>query len=161
MRPAVHGKSISLAIEIGKAIREGDPDSMERIVELLVAQRLFEGEIEAVSREIKGGFVWGDIVIKGIRDYESQEYRIWFKNENLLGWKDGALQISCPDQIIMLDAESGKGIYNWGNQLRKGKDVIVLGAGAHDLWKTPEGLDLFGPQHFGFNMSYIPFLDER
>lgn len=160
LRPAIHGKSISLAIEIGGAIRKGDANSIERIVELLKGQRLFEGEIEAVSREFKDGFVWGDIVIKGIRDYESQEYRIWFKNENLLGWKDGVLQISCPDQIIMLNAESCKGIYNWGNQLRKGKKVIVLGVGAHDLWKTPKGLELFGPQHFGFNMSYKPFLDD-
>jgi DUF917 family protein len=158
MRNAVSPRSISLAMSIGRAIRECGASSVEFIKRSIRGKRLFEGEIGRVVRESREGFVWGEIEIIGIRDDWRHAYRIWFKNENLLGWKDGVLDICCPDQIIVLEKETGRGVYNWGDQLREGLTVVVLGAMASDQWRTDRGLELFGPKHFGFDIEYEPLV---
>jgi DUF917 family protein len=154
IKKAVYRRSISLALNIGKTVRERGAKSIDHIKESVRGKVLFEGEISQVKREYREGFVWGEIEIEGINKDRTHTYRIWFKNENLLGWKDGFLDICCPDQIIMLERETGKGVYNWGGQLREGLMVSILGAMASAAWRSEKGLQLFGPKHFGFDVEY-------
>ena len=156
IKKAIYPRSISLAIQVGKIIRENPGNPVEGIVEILGGKKIFEGEVEKFSKEGKGGFVWGDIFIKGSHDYKGQKYRVWFKNENLLAWKDDIPDITCPDHIIIVDAESGRGMYNWGDQFEKVKRVAVLGMSAPEIWKSQKGLEIFGPGHFGFDLPYKP-----
>ena len=156
MKKAICPGSISLAIQIGRIISENRYNTLDGIAEVLGAKKIFEGEVEKFSKEDKGGFVWGNIFIRGSHDYKGQKYRVYFKNENLLAWRDDVLDITCPDNIIMVDAESGKGMYNMGDQAQRGRKVAVLGVSAEEIWKTKRGLEVFGPRHFGFDLPYKP-----
>jgi hypothetical protein len=40
--------------------------------------------------------------------------------------------------------------------LKQGLEVSVLAAKAPDVWRTPKGLEFFGPKHFGFDHEYVP-----
>jgi DUF917 family protein len=58
-----------------------------------------------------------------------------------------------PDLIIFLDSD-GYGITN--DTLKQGLEVSVLAARAPQVWRTPKGLEFFGPKHFGFEYTYVP-----
>ena len=152
IKKAVYPHSISLAIEVGKAIRQTFSNPVQAIADLLGCEKIFEGEVQGFSKEGKSGFVWGDIFLKGLDWYRGQKYRIWFKNENLIAWRDDKLDITCPDHIIILDAETGRGMYNWGDQFKTGRKVSVLGMRSADIWRTKKGLETFGPRHFGLDL---------
>jgi len=65
------------------------------------------------------------------------------------------------------DAE-GKGGFNWGHWYIKGEGdyeshelkvwykKTVFGVKAIDLWRTPKGIEVFGPKHFGFDLDFVP-----
>jgi uncharacterized protein len=36
------------------------------------------------------------------------------------------------------------------------KVVSVYGIKAVDQWRTPKGIEIFGPKHFGFDLEYKP-----
>ena len=42
------------------------------------------------------------------------------------------------------------------NALEDGAAVSVLAWRAPAPWRTPAGLALFGPRHFGFDLDYVP-----
>lgn len=153
IKKAIQSHSISLAIELGKIIRE-EEHTVDKMIEVMGGKRLFEGTVEKFTRENKGGFVWGDIYLRGRGKYKGTKYHIWYKNENLIAWKDDALDITCPELIMIVDADNGKGMYNWGDQFQPGKEVVVIGMSAPEMWKTAKGLDIFGPEHFGFDFAY-------
>ena len=151
LKKAIHPYSITLAIEVGRAVREDRTNPLDALIKRLNGAKRFEGRIKRFSRKEKDGFVWGDIYFEGFHEYRDQMYRIWFKNENLIGWRDENLDITCPDAIIMVDTKTGKGVYNWGGDLYDGREVTVIGMKAPEIWKTKKGLEIFGPRHFGFN----------
>ena len=148
---AAHPNSISLAIQVGKTIRERKKNTAEAVMNVLQGSKRFTGSVQAFTREERDGFMWGDIILRGAEEFSGQEFKIWFKNENLVAWKNGQVDITCPDAIVILDAEEGTGLYNWGDHFQKGRRVMVVGIPAAPMWKTPKGEEIFGPRHFGFN----------
>jgi len=149
--------SMSLALSMGRVIREPE-DPVESLIDVLKGRRLFDGVITAFHRREEDGFMWGEIELSGFGCYTGETYKIWYKNENLIGWRNGKLDITCPDLITLVDADSGIGIYNWSDEaFFKGHRCTVIGRKADPLWLTPRGLDLFGPRHFGFAFDYLPF----
>jgi len=149
--PAIHPCSISLAIRAGKIIREGKEGVVEALIGVFKGSKRFTGKVESFSREEKDGFMWGEILFKGIREFSREIYKIWYKNENLVAWRNDELDMTCPDAIVILDAQTGKGLYNWGDHFYPGREIVAVGIPAAPLWNCAKGYETFGPKHFGFD----------
>jgi hypothetical protein len=151
---AIHPHSISLAITAGKTIREENKNPSEALIKVLNGSKRFEGTVKSFSREEREGFMWGTILLKGLKEFEGEIFKIWFKNENLIGWRNEDLDVTCPDGIVIVDSEKGKGLYNWGDDFYQGRSVIVIRIPSIEIWNSEKGLEVFGPKHFGFDFSY-------
>ena len=150
---------VSRCIKIGAAIREAreaGEDPKDAFLEASGGVKVFEGTCTGYDAEGKGGFNWGHWYIKGEGDYEGHELKVWYKNENLVSWLDGEQFIVCPDLICIVDTETCEGHSNFRSADNKGKKVTVFGVRAIDLWRTPKGIEVFGPRHFGFDLDYVP-----
>jgi DUF917 family protein len=36
---------------------------------------------------------------------------------------------------------------------------VIVGRAASPMWRTPKGIELFSPRHFGFDLDYKPIED--
>jgi len=59
-----------------------------------------------------------------------------------------------PDLLCAVEAGTGQPFTN--SHLREDLRMVVFGIPADPMWRTPEGLDLTGPRHFGFDLAYRP-----
>ncbi len=147
--------TLSRCLAAGRAIRHSS-DPIGELARALPATPIFEGTISARTREEEGGFMWGEILLSGRKSSQGHDYRIYYKNENLIGWMDDALHTTTPDLMALVDAQTGEGVYNWTDEdLRVGHDVVLLHAPADPLWLSKRGLELFGPRYFGFDFDYF------
>jgi uncharacterized protein len=96
----------------------------------------------------------GDVEISGSGKYQGSAFKIAYKNENLVSWRDGKFSVTCPDLITMVIKNSGKAIAN--PEFEKGQETVVIGFVSPPNWRTPLGLELFGPRRFGFDTPYVP-----
>ena len=80
--------------------------------------------------------------------------KIWFKNENLVSWLDGAPYVTCPDLISLVEAQTGRPLSN--TEVEAGQKVTAIGVKARPAYRTPEGIKVLSPKSFGFNMDYRP-----
>jgi len=159
LRSSVVPNTVSLCIEIGRRIRESEKtgkNPVDSTLALVNGVKFFEGRVASFRRKGYGGFVWGDTVIRGSGIYSKHKLRIWYKNEHLISWLDGKPHVSCPDSIFVVDAMTGLGLSNWGNDFSKGREVVAFGRRAHRLFRTQRGLKIFSPESFGYNMKYRP-----
>ena len=135
--------TITKTMKIGSDIKNGNYKNKE----------IFKGIIQKISKENKGGFLSGTVSIKGRDIFSDSVLDIWFKNENLISWINNKPSITCPDLICITDL-SYNGMYN--RDLKIGMEVVVFGFSADKLWKSKEGLNIFSPKTFGFNIDYSP-----
>jgi DUF917 family protein len=119
---------------------------------------LFRGDISASSWKDDGGFTVGEVHLEGTDDYEGQRYRIWFKNEFLLAWRDGAVDITAPDLICVLRSDDAMPLTS--PKCVEGVHVAVIGIPASEIWRGEKGRSTLGPGNFGFDCQYVP-IDER
>ncbi|CCQ96985.1 conserved hypothetical protein [[Clostridium] ultunense Esp] len=94
--------AISYALKIGKALREAR--KLEKDVPGEVAKAgngyvLFNGKVSDFNWVDEGGFTIGETYIEGQGEFEGDKYKIWYKNENLVAWKNGELMLL--DQILL------------------------------------------------------------
>jgi DUF917 family protein len=61
---------------------------------------------------------------------------------------------SVPDLIAILDTERGEPITT--ENLRYGFQVTVIGIPSDAKWRTPEGIALGRPRHFGYDIDFTP-----
>ncbi len=145
------------ALEIGETLRMAKAEGKEVPVEIankFEGKVLFKGEVTAAPWEMRDGFIFGDIIAKGEDEYEGEEYRIWFQNENLMSYRNGKVDVTCPDLICAFDGD-GNPITNPDTKV--GTKMTVIALPAPEIWKTKEGLECFGPKYFGFDVEYTPF----
>jgi DUF917 family protein len=160
-KKAIAVNQVALCINIGQVIREAklankSPES--EFIKVSKATKLFEGKVKSFEMEGRGGFNWGNWYIDGTDSYKNHKMKIWFKNEFLIGWTDDLPKIMCPDLICVIENSSFEGLSNFvENKTHNGKLVSVYGIKAIDQWRTPKGIEIFGPKHFGFNIEYKPF----
>jgi len=153
--------SLTLCEEIGKAYRlavESHQDPVQAVIEAGKGYKLFSGQVCNYDWADKGGYLVGDVEITGSGRYQGQKYRLAYKNENMISWRDGKVSVTCPDIITMVATATGKAILN--PDFEKGQEVIIIGLPAPAPWRTPAGLKVCGPAHFGYDASYIP-IEER
>ena len=163
--------AVTEAMLFGKTVREAKAQGRDPVDALIAAAnqiggpsrpayRMFQGTVTKADRKGDRGFDWVDAELAGIRQFSGHTYRIYVKNENIISWLDGKPDILPPDLIYDLDPQTGDAVtgVTMGNY-PVGKEVVIVGRAASPMWRTPKGLDLFSPRHFGFDVVYKPIED--
>lgn len=153
---AIIKNTISLCIKLGNEVieaRNKGYDPVERIIKVLNGWIIFEGIVKKTMLEDKNGFLTGEIILEGIRKYKGHILKSWIKNEHIMVWLDNQPIVMPPDLFILLEKD-GTPVIN--SKIKPGMHVLGIAAKAPSIWRTPKGLELFGPRHFGFNYDYIP-----
>jgi hypothetical protein len=154
-------RTITLALEVGRAIRRGRETHVDPIDELATTlsatiyshvRVLFAGKVVDVDRRTTEGFAKGQATIQG--DPGVADLTIRFQNENLVAVQDGRTLAVVPDLICVLDADTAEPITT--ERLRYGQRVRVIGISTPDMMRTPEALATFGPSCFGLTDEFIP-----
>lgn len=157
LKDSVIPGTLTKALYIGEAITEAHKSGTDPVKEAIRAGNgflLFKGRIRKADWKDKEGFTIGNIVIEREGDFPGKEYKIWYKNEHIISWFDGKIDITAPDLICVLDSANGEPITNPNCQV--GMKVSVIGYPAPDLWRTEAGIEVFGPKHFGYDVKYVP-----
>ena len=149
--------SLSLAISIGKAVREAKASGGDPLEAARVAGNgflLFTGTVAGTDWRDEDGFLQGEVQLDGTGDFAGQTFQTNVKNEHLVARRNGAVVATCPDLVTIVDVESGDGIVNPGYET--GQRVAVLGFKCDPLWRTEAGLAVFSPRYFGYDLDYVP-----
>jgi DUF917 family protein len=151
---------VSEAILFGRTVREAraqGKDPIEALVKVTNGYKLFQGVVTKSEDKGDRGFSWSDVEIRGIREFEGHTYRVWVKNENNVTWLDGKPDAMAPDYIANLDPKTGDTINPpvLGSYIVN-QEVVLVGWPNSALWRTPRGIEVFGPRHFGFDFDYVP-----
>ena len=153
--------NLSDAIKFGRVTREAVETNSDPIDALLNASsgyKLFQGLVTKSDEKGDRGFNWIDVEISGTDDFSGKTYKVFVKNENIIGWLDGEIDAMSPDYIYNLDPNTGGSIMsNAGiGSYPIGKEVVLIGLPAADQWRSDMGIELMGPKHFGFDFDFIP-----
>ncbi|CAN5715841.1 DUF917 domain-containing protein [soil metagenome] len=149
--------SVSYAESIGRKIREAQVSHQDPVQAVLKAAngfQLFAGRIIDVQRRTEKGWARGEALIAGGDAWNGHEMVVQFQNEHLVAKLDGEIVASVPDLIAILDTERGDPITT--EHLRYGFRVSVIAMPCDPKWRTPEGVALGGPKHFGYDIDYVP-----
>lgn len=148
---------ITYAQEIGKVLRETRDvggDVASEICKNKDGKVLFRGQITDFICETREGFNFGEIHLIGENDYEGEVYKIFLKNENIISYRNGNVDVIVPDLICMI-GEDGNPMTT--PDFETGDKMTVIALPSPEIWTTPEGLECFGPKHFGLDVEYTPF----
>ncbi len=157
LRQAVIQGAISHAWKIGKTYREAKESGQsaaERVAAAGGGLVLFKGRVSKHHYDTVEGFTLGEVTIQGEGEYAGSQYRLWFKNEHLMAWRDGQVDVTTPDLICLFNEETNEP--NLNPFFHEGMPVSAIGLPAPQQWRTPRGLELLGPKHFGFDVEYQP-----
>lgn len=165
LKEAVVPRTISKALELGRAVikaRSGSGDPVAEVTKALGGWKLFQGVVNKVEGEDKGGFYLTNVWLKGTGEYSNATAHLVIKNETMVLWVDGQLKAVFPDLVCMLDPVTGKGIMSV--DIIEGTAMVLVGVPCHqrlrEAMATPEGRRAFGPARFGYpELSYIPIED--
>lgn len=155
--------TLTKALHVGQAIREArekDTDPVAEAVKAVDGWLLFEGEITAteIADEQSYAFGLGTHKLKGLGSHEGHTFKIWYKNEYLLSWRDDKPFVTSPDSLIMVDLKTGEPAISYDFSV--GDQVAIVGRKAHQVHRTEKGIEALGPRHFGFDLDYVP-IEER
>jgi DUF917 family protein len=153
--------SLSYAERIGRGIRQAHAAKEDGVTTILRETNgftIFRGKIVDVQRRTERGWTFGEAVLEGLEEDSGSSMIVQFQNENLVAIRDGETVATVPDLITILDAESGEAITT--EHLHYGFRVVVLGIPCDPKWRTPGGVELAGPRHFGYELDYQP-IEER
>lgn len=152
--------SVSEAILYGRTVREARERGQDPVAALLRVSNgheLFHGVVTKADMKGDRGFTWWDVELKGIGKYAGHLYKVFVKNENILTWLDGKPDAMSPDLICNLDPKTGDAITSQGlGGYQLDAEVVMVGIPVSPLWRTPKGIEVLGPRHFGFDLDYVP-----
>jgi DUF917 family protein len=154
---AVRG-TLSLCADLGRTLREArarHDDPVEAIRAAVGAEIIFNGRVKDVLRRTVGGFARGEADIEGLDAFKGRRLKLAFQNEFLIAERDGALLVTTPDMITLLEAETGAPVT--ADAMRYGVRVAALAFPCAQAWRSPKGLELVGPRYFGYDVDYRPF----
>lgn len=153
--------TLTLARRIGQILRGSldgvrlrDDEKIGALSRELGAVQLFSGKVADLQREFSGGFTRGRALLSGVAEDRGSEFQLDFQNEMLLARRDGELAAVTPDLIAVLDLATGQPITT--ESLRYGARVAVIAMPCHEKWRTQIGLETAGPQHFGYDVDWVP-----
>src|SRR5437773_6624629 len=151
--------ALTQAILFGKTAREAvarGEDPVAAIVKVSNGFKLFQGTVTKADMTGLRGHTYWDVEIAGTGPYTGHTYKVWVKNENIASWLDGKIDVMPPDSICQLDPKTGDAIGGVGlGGYPKGREVAMIAIPAHAMWRTPRGLEIFGPRYFGYDFDYV------
>jgi hypothetical protein len=157
IRDVVIAGAISGSQAVGAALRaarEAGADGANAVAAAGRGRVAFRGTVAASDWRDEAGFTVGETTLSGLGDWDGVAFRIWFKNENLVAWRGGAPDLTCPDLICVLDEAAGEPVTN--PHAKVGQHLAVIGLPAPASWQTAGGQQVLGPRHFGFEFDYMP-----
>jgi uncharacterized protein len=149
--------TLTECLELGRSLRSALQDGRDPVPAVLTATAgwlLFKGKVTERRWKDQGGYFWGEHDLVGIDEFEGHTFRIWFKNENHLSWLDDQPHVTSPDILAIVDLDGYAPLVT--PAIRDGHRLAVIGVQARAPFRTPAGLELMGPRHFGFDMDYVP-----
>jgi len=152
--------ALSQAILLGRTAREAlaqGKDPVAELVKVTKGFKLFQGVVTRADMKGERGFTWWDVELKGTGPYTGHTYTVYVKNENIVAWLDGVPDAMSPDTIQNLDPKTGDA-HNGGalGGYKMGAELAIIGYETSPMWRTPKGIEVFGPRHFGFDFDYVP-----
>ena len=152
--------ALSQAIMFGKTAREAVAQGKDPVAALVKASNgfmLFQGTVTKADMKGERGFTWWDVELKGTGKYTGHTYKVYVKNENIVAWLDGVPDAMSPDTIQDLDPKTGDA-HNGGalGGYKLGAEIAMIAYETSPMWRTPKGIEVFGPRHFGFDFDYVP-----
>ncbi|WP_320671378.1 DUF917 domain-containing protein [Patulibacter defluvii] len=152
------GGTLSGARRLGDRVRAAragrEEDAVAGILDATGGRTLFEGKIVDVDRRTADGWVRGQVELEGTDADAGARMTVSFQNENLVAWRDGEVVATVPDLICIVNREDGEPVTT--EMLRYGYRVVVLGIPCSELLRTPEALEVVGPQAFGYDLPFEP-----
>ncbi len=150
--------TLSLIREIGQIIvgeRAENRNPADALVSRLNGKRLLTGRVVDIERKTEGGFARGQAILNGMDEHEGQTFRVNFQNEFLIALNEADQPLAVtPDLICAVDADGGLPVTT--EQLRFGLAVTMIGLPCDPQWRTQAGIDLVGPDYFGYPQAYSP-----
>jgi len=153
-------KSYTNALALGEAViraRKEKDDPIAAVCTLEGGRRIFDGKIADLKRHLKGGFAVGDLTLAGFGDYAGQTASVAIQNEFLVFRRDGQVEVTVPDLIVLLDVDTAYPITT--EMLRYGQRIAVVATPCHALLRSQQALAVVGPAAFGYpDIVYSPLL---
>ncbi|MDY2990314.1 MAG: DUF917 domain-containing protein [Hornefia butyriciproducens] len=156
MRECINKGTLSTCYNIGKMIREareGGQDPVKSVLKELDGYLLAAGTVS--NKETwDDGYYYGYHTIEGTGVDAGNTFKIFFKNENHVMWKNEKPYVSSPDIITVVDAKTGEPYAN--PILKVGDEVCVIGLKANPVFRSEKGVAILGPRYFKFDFDYVP-----
>jgi hypothetical protein len=153
---AIQG-TLTECLELGRSLRGALQEGRDPVQAILTAAGgwlLFKGEVIERRWEDRGGYFWGEHDLAGIDEFAGHSFRVWFKNENHISWLDGQPHVTSPDILAIVDLDGFAPLVT--PAIHDGQRLAVIGIPGRAAFRTPAGLELMGPRHFGFDLDYVP-----
>ena len=158
LKETVIAGTMTESYELGKFIRETRETGgnvVEQLSKRLGAWVVTEGEVVSVEDEDRIGYYWGTTTIRGQGQFNGDEVKIWFKNENHLCWKNGQPLVSSPDLICVVDKTTGEPVPN--PKMKSAHEVAVLVFPCKPQLREERIKNVLCPKYFGFeDIDYVP-----
>ncbi|MEW6546547.1 MAG: DUF917 domain-containing protein [Bacillota bacterium] len=157
MKQAVIPGTLQLALELGwtmRQARERGQDPAAAAAGFLDGWLLFRGRVAQKEWENREGYMYGWYRLAGSGEFTGRTLKVWFKNENQVTWLDDEPYVTSPDLICSVLEPEGEPITN--SEIAVGQELAIVGARSHPRYRSPEGLAVLAPQHFGFELPYVP-----
>ena len=153
--------TVTQAIALGRAVRAARRRHVDPVAAAARAGHgrvLFRGKVADVRRRATEGFLRGDARLEGLDENRNSRFEVAFQNEYLVGWRDGAVAVTSPDLVCLLDAVSGEAVGT--EALRYAQRVGVVALPSPPALRTPEALARVGPRALGYDFDWRPIFDE-
>jgi DUF917 family protein len=156
-KDAIVPGSLTRCLQSGAAVREAREKGeypAEAFARAAGGKVVFHGEVTVHDWESRGGYMFADNHIRGGGEFGGSTLHIWAKNENHISWLNDKPYITSPDLIQLVDEKTGEPITNTDTAV--GMRVAVV-AVPNPLYRSPEGLRIMGPSHYGFeDITFTP-----
>ena len=155
-------RSLSQAIALGREVRRARTAHEDPVMATVAAgdgKRLFTGKVMDVQRRTTEGFLRGSLTLAGHDADAGATLVVEFQNEFTIARRDGAVIVTTPDLICVLDSISGEAIGT--ESLRYGQRVTVIALPSQPIHRTEEGLRQVGPRAFGHDIDFRSVFEEE
>jgi DUF917 family protein len=151
------GGTLSACLDLGRFIRERRARGgcvVGATMAHLGGWVLGRGRVAAKDDEDRLGYYWGTYRVEGADADAGRSFKVWFKNENHVLWRDDQPLVTSPDIIALVDRTTGEPIPN--PLVEPGQEVALVGLPAPGHFRSAAGLAVLGPRYFGFDIDYRP-----
>jgi DUF917 family protein len=157
VREATIPATLTYIQTIGTVIRESREQHTDPVIAVCEAtngHHIWSGKVGDVERRTVGGFARGTATIEGNSEFDGRTLELDFQNEFLVARAGDDVLVTTPDLIAVLDEETGEPVTT--EALRYGFRVAVIAMPSDPRWRTPAGIELVGPAHFGYDVPFVP-----